>query len=53
MSEASVVVEVPRYSDITRRVLQCKDHIFALANGTCNCLPRSLNLEQTDIGATS
>ena len=52
MCEASIVVEVPRYSDITRRVLQCKDHILTLANGAGNCLPRSLDLKQTDIGSS-
>ena len=52
MSEASIVVEVPRYSDITRSVRQCKDHVLTLANGSCDCLPGTRHLEQTDIGAS-
>lgn len=52
MCEASVVVEVPRYSDVTRSVRQSKDHVLTLANGSSNCLPGPLNLKQTDIGAT-
>jgi hypothetical protein len=52
MCETPIVIEVSSDSDITRSVRQCKDHVLTLANGSCDCLPGPLDLEQTDIWAT-
>ena len=52
MCKTPVLPEVPRYSDITRSIRQCKDHVSTLANGSCDCLPGPLYLKQADIGAS-
>ena len=52
MSETSVVVEVSGDLDITRRVLQCADHILLLTDCPCHSCPGALNLHETNIGSS-